>query len=177
MFSYPFLTYSLGLTPTRGVFALKLNVTNARPFFAKLHSILQHALFHFCSLPFPLCKLSFPRAKLGWLGFPSSLHLHLKISALAACSLPASLLARRLITPLPCPSRTHTLASHGSWFLHTTCFDLSHLRPPSFQSKGLKNKVTNHFLDWRFMHWSLFSPGTFDSPLILSVAPPCAISE
>lgn len=84
MFSYPFLTYSLGLTPTRGVFALKLNVTNARPFFAKLHSILQQALFHFCSLPFPLCKLSFPHAKLGWLGFPSSLHLHLKISALAA---------------------------------------------------------------------------------------------
>lgn len=176
MFSYPFLNLqSWTDSHTWSFCSLKLHVTKARSFFANyilFFNMLYSVFVHFLS-PSVNNLFSVPNC-VGLTLNPAftsiSRFLHLLLTASLALG------SEALYSFATLQPHTH-LRAVGAEFLHTACSDLSHLHPPSFQNNGLKNKVTNHFLDWRFMHWSLFSPGTFYSPLILSVAHPYTISE
>lgn len=120
--------------------------------FSKLLSSLQHVLFPFLftsSLP-PINYLSplkwrvstFHSAFTSTLGFLHSL-----------CSATPCLWLGGPLAFAVLPSGSREAVSEQCRFLPTSSFPVSHPNPSPFQSKGWKNKVTNHFLDLGVYTW------------------------
>lgn len=187
MFSYPFLTYSLGLTPIHWAFnTLKLHVTNTRPFFLNYFLFFYMLYSTFCPLPFFLSQIIFPPSPPpppNW--WVSALHM----SFTSALGFPHSLLSATLAfgskAPLAFTSSQPALTclwamGRNLWAELTAphCLFCSLTSSPfSFSEQRIEKQSKKSFSWLRVYTLILFSSGTFDSPLILSGAPLYAISE
>lgn len=114
MFSYPFLTYSLGLTPIHWAFnTFKLHVTNTRPFFLNYFLFFYMLYSTFCPLPFFLSQIIFPPPpRLVGLSSPYVFHLRLGLSTLTVVCHPCLWLQGSSCLHL-IPASAHMFVSHG----------------------------------------------------------------